>query len=260
MHPNFKLICCVFLSVVSLAASTSLAVAQSGESQNQLKKGFYFLVNEVNRPGEKTDLKGISFEVGYNVAAFEGKHHGVVKSANSKILINEKAELEYATFSAPVVDILLDGGDNVLRDCHMHQALALNYGAKTNCSYPEDDTCDDNGKLVSSGPDAAEFKNIEFSFVKFLNTEKDSGSVGFEIGKTYNRTALVKATIHGVTRMEKAEVIVMPLSPDSVRVKTQKPLEVSLEDYQIVVRKPFPFMGVGSKVDISLNLLLQRSI
>lgn len=227
-------------------------IVQPGQ---RLQPGKYILAEESAVDTAESHVDGISFEISYAAGLYQGQHFGTFKSLQSEIEINNQGQLVLAKLRVPVRDLSMDGSDSPLKDCHVHQALSLDYSKGSKSAYPEEDTCDDKGLLATEGPNAPRFSDIKVSFVRFL----EGDIANLESGSNYKRSALFTFSIHGVTKTEKVDLEIIPLSYDMVRIKSIQPFAIKLADYQIVVRKPFPFMDVGSVAKVDLNLLLRLS-
>ena len=195
-----------------LAFSLSLGAAAAGEPAR------YQIV------ARSEDGPGITVEVPYTFGT-----HRV-----SATQIEDEIQLERATLEVRAgrfrlrIDALKS--DDPKRDCHMREALGLNYA---NSRFPKDHVCNDQNQLPTQGSDAVAFPTIEFLATgsKALDDPRQ-----LEQGKEVRVQVNGKWTIHGVTRPARLQLTVSvdPKEPTSLRLRGRE--SFVLEDYGIVVK------------------------
>src|SRR5262245_35509977 len=96
---------------------------------------------------------GISFRLPYT----GGTHTGSARSASGTLTFDPSSLIRInAHIVVPIDDI--HSGDSK-RDCHMREALGLDY---TRSQFPKSHVCDNANRIPTSGPDSVVYPTIEF--------------------------------------------------------------------------------------------------
>src|SRR5260370_18933573 len=93
-----------------------------------------------------------------------------------------------------MVPISAINGDGGLRDCHMREALGLDYRSS---HFPSEHVCDRDNELPASGPDAVVFRDLQFA-LKELRPIDDPRLL--HQGKPVSVRIQGIWTIHGVSK------------------------------------------------------------
>lgn len=203
---------------------------------------------------------GITFQIGYSA----GVHDGTTSAMNALVTLSEKNEILKGEFSIPIENV---STGNATRDCHMREALGIDYA---HSQFPTDHVCDSDNKVPASGPDSIAFPTISF---KFVNVKKNSGSIlpeVLEVGKVYDVAVQGQWTMHGKTvdfsgdtSTEFIPVQIKLLNADTQELQVSGKFQISLKDFNIVV-KPFKiaFLSIGvadnAKVTLNTKMILQK--
>ena len=180
-----------------------------------------------------------------------GTHKQTVGEVRGQIRANtESLRTIEGLLTVPINSIVADGGK---RDCHMREALGLDYKSSR---FPKEHVCDDGNRLPSTGPDGLAFPEIqlELKTIRPIDEPKllDQGkSVSAEVQGTW--------TIHGVSRPAK---LVIHLSREgtagALRVRGRE--WFALKDFGIVVKPAqvlFASITAGDVATANIDLLLR---
>jgi polyisoprenoid-binding protein YceI len=196
---------------------------------------------------------GVKFAIPYTA----GVHEGTAKVIQGQVVLNGN-KLETIQVSVPI-DSMSTG--NITRDCHMREALGIDY---TNSEFPAQHVCDSNNKTPATGPNSVVFPTIEFLFqaadhAQIINFDPSVADV--------QKLAVVgKITMHGISQAIKVgategvqTTVTRMAGTDDLRLQTQ--FEVVLDDHKVQV-KPFKLgpieIGVGKKAKVTLDLVLKK--
>jgi hypothetical protein len=151
-----------------------------------------------------------------------------------------------------VVVIPLAGlhGDGGTRDCHMREALGLDYAA-AGARFPAEHVCDGSDRLPASGPDAVAFPDIRLEVVGIRPLDD---LALLDAGKPVRVELDVRWTLHGVTRAAKELARVVRDGP-GLRVRGRA--TVTLADFGVVVKPTkvlFAEIKVGDAVTVTYDL------
>lgn len=185
---------------------------------------------------------GIEFKIGYTL----GTHKGVALKASGLVEVsteNSQLALKSTSIKVPISSIRT-GAE--LRDCHLQEAMGINYSIS---DYPSQHVCTGN-QLPASGNNAVVYPTIDFSLV----SAQISGSpTHLEPGKTFQVSALGNWTIHGIS---KQQPIALTLNPqEDGRVFVTGNTSFNLKDFNVVV---IPWAGLIKVKDtalVELNLV-----
>ena len=152
------------------------------------------------------------------------------------------------TVVVPIAGIHGDGGT---RDCHMREALGIDYAA--NGRFPKEHVCDGQNRLPASGPESVAFPDIRLEILGVRPLD----APGLLASGTPVRVELdVRWTVHGVTRQQK-ELTRVVREADGLHARGRS--TVVLADHGIVVRPTkvlFADIKVGDAVTVTYDLRL----
>ncbi len=160
--------------------------------------------------------------------------------------------LTLATASGSVV-VPIAGlrGDGGTRDCHMREALGLNYAAGGR--FPNEHVCDGHDALPSSGPEAIAYPDIRLDV---LGVRPLDDLALLEQGKPVRVDLEVRWTIHGVARTSR-ELARVLRDGSGLRVRGRS--TVVLAEHGVVVKPTkvlFAEIKVGDAVTVTYDLRL----
>lgn len=191
----------------------------------------------------------INFSVKYTL----GKHEGLVNQFTISGRISNNDVINKVHLSIPIAEMSTQHG---LRDCHMREALGMNYEFSV---YPKKHLCNLVGKLSKKEQEQIVYPSVD---VEILNIQTSSEQ-GFVIGTPVITDCLVKVTMHGVTKEYVMPVAVLKsLSSENSQVKYQVIVSTTLNtsDFGIIVKAvnfgPFE-MKVDTEVKIQGNFSLK---
>ncbi len=170
-----------------------------------------------------------------------GTHRGAADALSVEARADPaRSELDSLVLRVPV-DSLHSG--NATRDCHLREALGIDYKGSR---YPAKHVCDGSDAIPSTGPDRVAFPEIVFEM------SPDSAPLVYVPPAAGRRSEIEipgRWTIHGVSRADrvKATVTTDPADPAALRVEGEH--DFSLADFGIVV-KPFLLVKVGERVHV----------
>ncbi len=232
------------LNVVLVTSFLTLS-AYSQETKN-------FVLSDSKSPG-------ISFKIAYSA----GVHDGVTSSMKALVTLSQKNSILKGEFSVPI-DQLSTG--NATRDCHMREAMGINY---KDSKFPTDHVCDSDNKLPETGPDSVVFPDIRFSFSNIKKNTDELPAV-LELGKTYTVSIQGKWSIHGQTvdlaadeGTESIPVKIKLLDEATQEIQIIGNFQLSLKSFNIQV-KPFKiaFISIGvadiAKVSLNTKMILKK--
>lgn len=200
-----------------------------------------------------TKAPGVTFQIGYSA----GIHDGTTGFMTANVSLSQKNEILKGDFKIPISQI---STGNATRDCHMREALGIDY---TDSKFPTDHVCDSDNQLPETGPDSIAFPEIRF---KFSNVKKDSGTElpeVLEVGKSYKVAIQGQWIIHGQTvdlaaneGTESIPVQVKLLDATTQEIQVTGKFQISLKAFNIQV-KPFKIafisIGVADVAKVTLN-------
>jgi hypothetical protein len=150
-----------------------------------------------------------------------------------------------------VVPIAAIHGDGSTRDCHMREALGLDYTAGGR--FPKEHVCDDKNRLPASGPESVAFPDIRLEILGARPLDELSllGS-----GKPVRVELDARWTVHGVTKQQKELTRVVREGND---LHARGRSTIVLADHGVVVKATkvlFAEITVGSAVTVTYDLRL----
>jgi hypothetical protein len=152
------------------------------------------------------------------------------------------------TVVVPLAGLRGDGGQ---RDCHMREALGLNYAAGGR--FPGEHVCDGQNRLPASGPDSVAFPDIR---LELLGARPLDDLSFLQAGQPVRVEIDVRWTIHGVSREKKELARVVR---DGTGLHARGRSTVVLAEYGVVVKSTkvlFADIKVGDAVTVTYDLRL----
>ena len=152
---------------------------------------------------------------------------------------------------AVIVPLASIRGDGSTRDCHMREALGLDYAAGSH--FPAEHVCDSNDQLPASGPDAIAFPELRMELI--TAHPLDDLSLLAQ-GQPVRVELEVKWTIHGVTHAQKELARVLR---DGTGLHARGRSTVVLKDFNVVVKPVkvlFAEVKIGDAVTVTYDLKL----
>lgn len=224
-------------SKLILIPCTALALIFSSISSYAGEKNWVATNNPAGR-------SGLRFSIAYTA----GVHNGDVKSIQGLLVTDQDNNLSGAHVEVPI-DAMATG--DLSRDCHMREALGIDYTASR---FPNEHVCDRNNRTPDAGADAVVFSKIIFDFTGFQSAPSTDLALA--------QTVLVNGTltIHGQTRA----ITALPLTVQKITnadgsssLRVQGNFNLSLKNYQVIV-KPFKFgpfeIGVSDTAKINIDM------
>ncbi len=151
---------------------------------------------------------------------------------------------------ALVVPISSISGDRGARDCHLREALGLDYAA---ADYPATHSCDGDDKLPAAGPHAVVHPEIRFE----LSASKPLDDLkALAAGKPVRVEVDGAWTIHGKTRPAK---LLLRVTREGTGLRVKGQTAIRLADFEVQVKSArilFAEITVGPVAGVELDLLL----
>ena len=213
-----------------LFLATSLVAAAAGAQQFQLIP--------------KADTtSGITMTIPYDL----GTHHGVASRVSGVITASQNFTIITGKLVVPI-QFMATG--NPTRDCHMREALGLDYSKS---HFPAAHICDSHDQLPATGVDAIAFPTVEFTLLGVTG----GGDIASELkpGSTITLTANGSWNIHNVQKTVSFPLTLTVLANGTISIEGSVPF--SLSDYKVVVK---PVLGIGVKNDMTANLDLLMAV
>ena len=188
--------------------------------------------------GKKLDgTTGVSFKIGYTLGTHKGS---VLEIGGSAQVSNADVDggsvvVDSAELRVPISSIRTG---NALRDCHLTEAMGIDYAAST---YPEDGHICDNNQLPTTGPDSVAYPDIILTLkdVSFNGTATDLSG-----GKQLSATATGDWNIHGQTQSLPLTLTISRAASGAIVAKTQLDFSLAAFDVQVI-----PWAGIISVKD-----------
>jgi polyisoprenoid-binding protein YceI len=188
---------------------------------------------------------GIEFDIGYTGGTHLGRAEAVSGQATLDI---DNLAGSTALFSVPLTSL---NTDNTKRDCHMREALGINYSVSI---FPEGGhVCPSTNVLSSTGPDKLAFDKITFLLKGLMRPD---GSRLDTLTPGIETPVLAQAdwNIHGVTHSQVDNLTLTLENNDRVRVRGTSKLV--LKDFGIEVL-PFLIITVSDFATARYDVVLQ---
>ncbi len=192
------------------------------------------------------DSTQITFRLPYTL----GTHDGAAKEANGSVTLDLK-HIQGAKGSVRVPIRSMDT-DHSNRDCHMREALGLDYSAS---DYPEEHVCDSNDQLPVSGKNSVVHPDIEFQ-VKEVRPRDASEPI--RLDRMIQVDVDGQWKIHGVTREVRIPMR-MTLSAAGFRIQGES--VILLQDYGVEVKSAkilIATISVGKEATVKLDLFFEK--
>ena len=200
---------------VNLRGSMLLVVMFSVRASGELRQ--YTVLPD---PGGK----GTTVEIPYTF----GTHQVAAKQIEGQIELDSKSlDVRSGRLWVSISELK---SDDPKRDCHMREALGLDY---SHSRFPKEHVCDDQNRLPAKGNDAIVYPRVELRVTgsKALD-DPDLLAQGKEVRVLVTGTW----TIHGVTRPASVQLTASadPKNPDTLRGRGRQPFVLS--DFGIEVK------------------------
>jgi polyisoprenoid-binding protein YceI len=196
----------------------------------------------------RTGKPGINFSIGYTL----GTHKGQAAAATGKASIDlDSSALSQAQFQVAISSM---STGNPKRDCHMVEALGLDYERSR---YPEaGHLCDANQRLPENGPDSVAYPEIRFE-LQGLNTPDGSALGRIERGVETPIVTVAQWSIHGVTQTRMIPMTALIDTGERPRIRVRGQFEVLLKDHGIEVISWGGVISVRDRAKVELDLELE---
>ncbi len=184
---------------------------------------------------------GVSFKIGFTL----GTHRGLAQEVAGEALIGSdlnQLSLQSAKFSVPVRS-LKTGND--IRDCHMNEALGLDYAVS---NFPNDHVCD-GAELPKTGPDSVVFTDVVFDLKEAKVTSENKALAA---GKPVTLDTVGTWTMHGITISKPLQITLTVEDAGVIRLNGQ--IDFSLTEYKVVVIPWAGIISVKDKASVNLDL------
>ena len=217
----------------SLLVASFLAVSGLALGQSQTKT--YLIRNH------EDGTTGVSFKIGFTL----GTHRGLAQEVAGEAVIGSdlnQLSLQSAKFSVPVRS-LKTGND--IRDCHMNEALGLDYAVS---NFPNDHVCD-GAELPKTGPDSVVFTDIVFDLKEAKVTSENKSLAA---GKSVTLDTSGTWTMHGITLSKPLQITLTVEDAGVIRLNGQ--IDFSLNEYKVVVIPWAGIISVKDKASVNLDL------
>jgi len=178
-----------------------------------------------------------------------GSHTQVAQEIRGEVILDPTTLASASgSVAVPISGIRGDGGT---RDCHMREALGLDYTAGGR--FPREHACDAHDQLPPSGPESIAFPEIKLELLGARPLD-DLGLLN--AGQPVRVEVEARWTIHGVARTTHELVRVLRDGP-GLRARGRS--TVVLADYGVVVKSTkvlFSEIKVGDAVTVTYDLRL----
>jgi polyisoprenoid-binding protein YceI len=166
--------------------------------------------------------KGITAEVPYTF----GTHQVSAHQIDGEIQIDpDTLRVQAGLFRVSIFELK---SDDPKRDCHMREALGLDYSRSR---FPKDHVCDDQNRLPDHGNDAVVFPNVE---LRITSSQTLDDPRLLNQGKEIRVDASGSWTIHGVTRPARLQLTASNDLNGTLRIRGRQ--EFVLSDFGVEVK------------------------
>jgi hypothetical protein len=183
------------------------------------------------------------------VAYSLGTHTQTAQEIHGEVMLDPSTLATVSgTVVVPIAGIHGDGGT---RDCHMREALGLDYRAGGR--FPAEHVCDPQDRLPSSGPDAVAFPEVR---LEVLGARPLDDLALLDAGKPVRAELEARWTVHGVAHPSR-ELVRVLRDGSGLRVRGRS--TVVLADHGVVVKATkvlFAEIKVGDAVTVVFDLRL----
>jgi polyisoprenoid-binding protein YceI len=198
------------------------------------------------RPVSTTTQKPlIRFTLPYSLGTHEGQTHLILGEIKLDLDHPEKAT---GSLRASISTLTSDSDK---RDCHMREALGLNYDQS---DFPKDHVCDDENQLPLTGKNSIAYPDIELKITS-VKSHDPSGKIHRE--KETQIDVDGTWTIHGVTRTTR---VPMKVIPEGGKFRIQGSAPFALSAYRIEVKPAqlvFVTIRVADQAMILFDILME---
>ena len=213
-----------------------------------------FAVDTVYAPSKAST--SIAFEIPFT----GGVHRGVATDIQGTLVLDSTNKLVSGRFVVPLTAMKTQ---NDTRDCHMREALGIDY---TNSNFPALHVCNAQNETPATGPDSIAFPNLEFEFTQIAQTTGEALPSLLEEGKSYSVILKGRFSAHGQTKVLDATDLSSTLEATLIKNGESMALHsvfpVVLKDYGIKVKPSHAgpvTISVGEKATVKLNLSLVQN-
>jgi len=222
-------------------ALIAVLVATSGATAQPSASSTWTIV-----PSQAGD-PGLTFSLKWTLGTHQGKASRVTGSLEAQ---PDPLVIAGGEFRVPI-SAMTTG--SVTRDCHMREALGIDY---IHSHFPADHVCV-NDEVPASGPDSVVFPEI---VIRIKNPQPASAPArtaapALAPAQPVDVTVPLEFSVHGVTRTVSAPLRLQWMRPDVVQAQSE--FDLKLADFGIVVIMP-RLMSVDDHVRVKLNVLLAR--
>ena len=129
---------------------------------------------------------GVTFSIPYTA----GNHKGFARAIDGLVETDDNDQLVSAQFTVPIESLTTS---HKTRDCHMFEALGLDYSTS---QFPEKHVCNSQNQLPLSGPNAITYPSLTFQFQSFSQIP----TIPLQLGVPTKARVKADLQIHGVTQ------------------------------------------------------------
>lgn len=187
--------------------------------------------------GTSQDRPAVVFRVPYSSGVHEGRALAIEGAVVGDLSAPQSLKGE---FKVPIASLLTG---NASRDCHLREALGLDYSKS---AYPREHVCGSENTLPGQGPDSIVYPEINFKLKSVVQKGPEEAELSGEW------------TIHGKSRLSRF-MVKTRYEGDKVRIRGD--LSLSLRDFDIQVKPAkilFLTIKVDDKVDVALDLVVLK--
>jgi polyisoprenoid-binding protein YceI len=189
---------------------------------------------------------GITFTLGWSLGTHEGQASRVTGAVQAQA---EPFMIGQGEFRIPITAM---STGSVTRDCHMREALGINYSGSR---FPADHVCV-NDQVPASGPDSVVYPDI---IVRIRGLQPNQpGAAALASGlpplQQVEVAVLMEMSIHGITKEFVTPVRLQLIARDQLQAEAD--VDVKLADFGVVVKMP-PLLRVDDIAKLTLRLLLR---
>jgi hypothetical protein len=188
--------------------------------------------------------------VAYRLPYSLGTHEGQARTITGSITVDltQPAQAN-GSFRLPLRALV---SDNTERDCHMLEAMGLDYGPS---DFPEEHVCDDGDQLPKSGKNSVQYPDIELKIASIRSMDP-SGAIAsdretsLEVSGTWS--------MHGMQRPARVALTATPENGGKFRLRGTT--KISLKDHGIQVKSAkilFVTISVDNEATVAIDLWLE---
>lgn len=191
-----------------------------------------------------------SSKINFDLPFTGGIHKGSATGLNGTVVLDASNQLLSGRLTVPISAIKTA---NDTRDCHMREALGIDY---TNSNFPAQHVCNAQNQTPPTGPNSIVFPNIEFEFLTLTLPDGTALPAALETGKANEVLLKGRFSIHGMTEPIELSGLLTQIS-NGLRLQFTFPMV--LKNHNIIV-KPSQAGGitikVGPEATVKLDLTL----